>query len=110
MYQLTGINVIMFYVPVLFKTLGFGDDASLVSAVITGVVNVVSTFVSIATVDKFGRRIFSGGRHSDVHLPGIRSITPSVLEKRASAMVPLPTLFRLTALHYLKEGNKRYVG
>ena len=27
--QLTGINVIMFYAPVLFKTLGFGDDASI---------------------------------------------------------------------------------
>jgi MFS family permease len=55
--QLTGINVIMFYAPVLFKTLGFGNDASLMSAVITGGVNVVATFVSIFTVDKFGRRI-----------------------------------------------------
>jgi len=55
--QLTGINVIMFYAPVLFLTLGFGDEASLMSAVITGIVNVVATVVSIVTVDKFGRRI-----------------------------------------------------
>lgn len=55
--QLTGINVIMFYAPVLFKTLGFGNDASLMSAVITGGVNVLATFVSIFTVDKFGRKI-----------------------------------------------------
>ncbi|GAV72268.1 Sugar_tr domain-containing protein [Cephalotus follicularis] len=55
--QFTGINVIMFYAPVLFKTLGFGDDASLLSAVITGVVNMLATLVSIFTVDKFGRRI-----------------------------------------------------
>lgn len=55
--QLTGINVIMFYAPVLFKTLGFGDNASLFSAVITGVVNVLATVVSIFTVDKFGRRL-----------------------------------------------------
>ncbi|GAV73932.1 Sugar_tr domain-containing protein [Cephalotus follicularis] len=41
--QLTGINVIKFYAPVLFKTLGFGDDASLMSAVITGGVNVLAT-------------------------------------------------------------------
>lgn len=54
--QLTGINVIMFYAPVLFKTLGFGDDAALMSAVVTGLVNVLATFVSIFTVDKFGRR------------------------------------------------------
>ncbi|KAL2339373.1 hypothetical protein Fmac_007313 [Flemingia macrophylla] len=55
--QITGINVIMFYAPVLFKILGFGSDASLMSAVITGGVNVVATLVSIITVDKFGRRI-----------------------------------------------------
>lgn len=55
--QLTGINVIMFYAPVLFKTIGFGDDASLMSAVITGLVNMFATFVSIATVDKAGRRV-----------------------------------------------------
>ncbi|KAE8707506.1 Sugar transport protein 9 [Hibiscus syriacus] len=33
--QLTVINVIMFYAPVLFNTIGFRDDASLMSAVIT---------------------------------------------------------------------------
>ncbi|PIA54473.1 hypothetical protein AQUCO_00900785v1 [Aquilegia coerulea] len=54
--QLTGINVIMFYAPVLFKTIGFGDNASLMSAVITGLVNVGATFVSILSVDKYGRR------------------------------------------------------
>lgn len=55
--QLTGINVIMFYAPVLFKTLGFGDGASLMSAVITGVVNVLATVVSIYSADRFGRRV-----------------------------------------------------
>ncbi|KAJ8761553.1 hypothetical protein K2173_004329 [Erythroxylum novogranatense] len=54
--QLTGINVIMFYAPVLFNTIGFGKDASLMSAVITGIVNVLSTLVSIYGVDKWGRR------------------------------------------------------
>lgn len=54
--QLTGINAIMFYAPVLFNTIGFGNDASLMSAVITGSVNVVATIVSIYGVDKWGRR------------------------------------------------------
>ncbi|XP_062087352.1 sugar carrier protein C [Humulus lupulus] len=54
--QLTGINVIMFYAPVLFNTIGFKDDASLMSAVITGIVNVGATLVSIYGVDKWGRR------------------------------------------------------
>uniref|UniRef100_A0A7N0V8V8 Major facilitator superfamily (MFS) profile domain-containing protein n=1 Tax=Kalanchoe fedtschenkoi TaxID=63787 RepID=A0A7N0V8V8_KALFE len=54
--QFTGINAIMFYAPVLFQTLGFKNDASLLSAVITGLVNVFSTFVSIVMVDRVGRR------------------------------------------------------
>ncbi|XP_040999918.1 sugar transport protein 13-like [Juglans microcarpa x Juglans regia] len=55
--QFTGINAIMFYAPVLFKTVGFGSDAALYSAVITGAVNVLSTLVSIYSVDKVGRRM-----------------------------------------------------
>ncbi|GKV42763.1 hypothetical protein SLEP1_g50137 [Rubroshorea leprosula] len=55
--QFTGINAIMFYAPVLFDTLGFGNDASLYSSVITGAVNVLSTLVSIYSVDKVGRRV-----------------------------------------------------
>ncbi|PQP96598.1 sugar carrier protein C [Prunus yedoensis var. nudiflora] len=54
--QLTGMNVITFYAPVLFKTMGFGSSASLMSAVITNLVNALATFVSILTVDKVGRR------------------------------------------------------
>ncbi|CAD5172952.1 unnamed protein product [Musa acuminata subsp. malaccensis] len=55
--QFTGINAIMFYAPVLFNTLGFKSDAALYSAVITGAVNVLSTVVSIYSVDRVGRRV-----------------------------------------------------
>ncbi|KAM7462768.1 hypothetical protein LguiA_030889 [Lonicera macranthoides] len=54
--QCTGINAIMFYAPVLFSTLGFGKSATLYSAVITGAINVLSTIVSIYSVDILGRR------------------------------------------------------
>lgn len=54
--QFSGINVIMFYAPVMFSSIGFKDDASLMSVVITGVVNVVATCVSIYGVDRWGRR------------------------------------------------------
>ena len=61
--QLTGINVIMFYAPVLFNTIGFGANATLYSAVIIGAVNIGATVVSIVAVDRFGRRalLFEGG-------------------------------------------------
>lgn len=54
--QFTGINVIMFYAPVLFKTIGLGSHASLISSIITGSVNVLAAMVSIYGVDKWGRR------------------------------------------------------
>ncbi|XP_013616872.1 PREDICTED: sugar transport protein 4-like [Brassica oleracea var. oleracea] len=55
--QLTGINVITFYAPVLFQTLGFGSKASLLSAMVTGIIELLCTFVSVFTVDRFGRRV-----------------------------------------------------
>jgi len=55
--QLTSINVVMFYAPVLFQILGCSGDASLMSAVITGGVNVVAILVSILVVDKFRRKV-----------------------------------------------------
>ncbi|XP_050236225.1 sugar transport protein 8-like [Mercurialis annua] len=54
--QFTGINVVMFYAPVLFQTMGLGSDASLMSAVVTDSVNVLSTLVAVFCVDKVGRR------------------------------------------------------
>ncbi|KAF8690405.1 hypothetical protein HU200_040756 [Digitaria exilis] len=54
--QFTGINALMFYAPVLFQTMRFKADGSLLSAVVTGGVNVVSTVVSIVLVDSVGRR------------------------------------------------------
>ncbi|KAL6568806.1 Sugar transport protein 10 [Orobanche hederae] len=78
--QFTGINVIMFYAPVLFKTLGFGDDASLMSAVVTGLVNVLATLVSIFTVDRFGRRFLflEGGIQMIICQIAVGSLVASV--------------------------------
>ncbi|KAF8041954.1 hypothetical protein BT93_A0528 [Corymbia citriodora subsp. variegata] len=62
--QLTGINVVMFYAPVLFITIGFGNNASLMSSLITGGVNMVATLISVYGTDKWGRRrlfLWGGG-------------------------------------------------
>ncbi|KVI10099.1 hexose carrier protein HEX6 [Cynara cardunculus var. scolymus] len=60
--QVTGINVISFYAPILFRTIGFGESASLMSAVVTGLVGLIMTFISLLIVDKLGRRtIFTIG-------------------------------------------------
>jgi sugar porter (SP) family MFS transporter len=61
--QLTGINSIMFYAPVLFGTLGSGQSAALLQTVIVGVVNVLATLIAVFLVDRAGRRplLISGG-------------------------------------------------
>ncbi|XP_019192602.1 PREDICTED: sugar transport protein 14-like [Ipomoea nil] len=56
--QLTGMNSILFYAPVIFQSLGFGSGASLYSSAITSGALVLATFISMAYVDKFGRRAF----------------------------------------------------
>lgn len=56
--QLTGMNSILFYAPVMFQSLGFGSDAALYSSTITSVALVVAALISMFLVDKFGRRAF----------------------------------------------------
>lgn len=56
--QLTGMNSILFYAPVIFQSLGFGSDASLYSSIFTSGALVVGALISMALVDKFGRRAF----------------------------------------------------
>ncbi|XP_027092631.1 sugar transport protein 5 [Coffea arabica] len=55
--QLSGINIIAFYAPVLFQSLGFGNDSALIGAIILGLVNLASILVSTAVVDRYGRRL-----------------------------------------------------
>lgn len=54
--QVTGINIIAFYAPVLFQSVGFGSDSALIAAIILGLVNLASILVSTGVVDRYGRR------------------------------------------------------
>ncbi|XXG75811.1 hypothetical protein AAC387_Pa08g0306 [Persea americana] len=54
--QMTGINVVSFYEPVLFRTIGLGESASLLTAVVTGLVGAFSTIIAMIVVDRVGRR------------------------------------------------------
>lgn len=61
--QVTGINIVAFYAPVLFQSVGFGNNSALIGAIILGAVNLASIVVSTVIVDRFGRRFmfFEGG-------------------------------------------------
>lgn len=54
--QWCGINVIFNYAQEIFSSAGYQVSDVLMNIVITGITNVVFTFVAIYTVDKLGRR------------------------------------------------------
>ena len=62
--QFTGINAVLYYGADIFeKALGFGKEDVLKQQVLLAFVNLVFTFVAMATVDRFGRKplLFVGG-------------------------------------------------
>jgi sugar porter (SP) family MFS transporter len=54
--QFVGINVIFYYSNVLWQAVGFSADESAVYTVITSVINVLTTLIAIALIDKIGRK------------------------------------------------------
>jgi SP family arabinose:H+ symporter-like MFS transporter len=54
--QITGINAVFFYAPMIFEQTGIGTDASFVNAIIIGLTNLVFTIVAISFVDRLGRK------------------------------------------------------
>ena len=58
--QITGINSVFFYAPMIFEQSGIGTDASFMQAILVGIVNLVFTVVAMALIDKLGRRPLLG--------------------------------------------------
>ena len=54
--QITGINSVFFYAPMIFEQSGIGTDASFMQAVLVGLVNLVFTVFAIMLIDRLGRR------------------------------------------------------
>lgn len=54
--QVSGINAVIYYGPVILDKAGFSMGDALGGQVVIGLVNVVFTFIAILTVDKYGRR------------------------------------------------------
>ena len=54
--QFVGINVVLYYAPEIFKSMGSGTDTALLQTIIVGGVNLIFTIIAIQTVDSVGRR------------------------------------------------------
>ena len=60
--QITGINSVFFYAPMIFEQSGLGTDASFMQAILVGLVNLLFTILAILFIDKLGRKpLLTGG-------------------------------------------------
>ncbi len=69
--QITGINSVFFYAPMIFEQSGIGTDASFAQAVLVGLINLVFTVLAIMLIDRLGRKPLLGF--------GLAGITVSML-------------------------------
>jgi SP family xylose:H+ symportor-like MFS transporter len=54
--QLVGINAVLYYAPMMFKTMGASAHGALLQTVIVGAANVIFTIIAMLTVDSLGRK------------------------------------------------------
>ncbi len=54
--QITGINSVFFYAPMIFEQSGIGTDASFIQAILVGITNLVFTILALLLIDKLGRK------------------------------------------------------
>ena len=54
--QITGINAVFFYAPMIFEQSGIGTNASFIQAVLVGVTNLLFTIIAMALIDRLGRK------------------------------------------------------
>jgi MFS transporter, SP family, arabinose:H+ symporter len=53
--QITGINAVFFYAPMIFEQSGIGTNAAFMQAALVGLTNLVFTILAIALIDRVGR-------------------------------------------------------
>lgn len=54
--QFVGINVIFYYSNILWEAVGFTENQSFVITVISATINILTTLIAIATIDRVGRK------------------------------------------------------
>lgn len=54
--QITGINSIFFYAPMIFEQSGIGTDTAFSQAILVGLTNLCFTIIAMILIDKIGRK------------------------------------------------------
>lgn len=55
--QLSGINSVLYYAPMVFETSGVGRDSAFLQTIILGAVFVITTLIAMVLIDKLGRKL-----------------------------------------------------
>jgi SP family sugar:H+ symporter-like MFS transporter len=101
--QLSGINVIFYYGATLWQAAGFSEQHSLLINVISGAINIGSTFLAMALIDKIGRRpLLLWGAVAMTVCLSIVAFTFATAEKSDAGQISLSTnqaVFVLAAAH-----------
>ncbi|XP_054786083.1 sugar transport protein 14-like [Prosopis cineraria] len=92
--QLTGNNSILFYAPVIFQTLGFGSSSSLISSLVSSSALIVGTLVSMALVDRFGRRGFfiEAGSEMIVYMVAVAAVLAKYFGHGEELSIPIAAI------------------
>ncbi|GGZ83535.1 MFS transporter [Algibacter mikhailovii] len=102
--QSTGINAVLTYAPTVMEQLGLGEQAAFQQAIWIGLVSILFTILSLALIDKLGRRpmMISGLIWVIVSLGicayGFGSAKYEVTHEAIAEMQDIPDVNKLTAL------------
>ena len=98
--QFVGINVIFYYSNVLWQAVGFDESSSFTITVITSIVNIVTTLIAIALIDKIGRRplLLIGSAGMALSLGVMAAVFGFFAETAADGSVSLPGATGIVAL------------
>lgn len=54
--QITGINSVFYYAPMIFAQTGIGTNAAFSQAIMVGIINLIFTIVAMLLIDRLGRK------------------------------------------------------
>ena len=100
--QFVGINVVFYYGSVLWQTAGFTESNALLINVLSGTINIVSTLVAIALIDKVGRKpLLLGGSIGMTLTLGVLTILFTLTQSSGGeiSMSPFQATLALVAAH-----------
>lgn len=100
--QVSGINAIIYYAPRIFEMAGLGKESALLSSAGIGLVNLLSTFVGLALIDKYGRKTLMTVGSVGLII-ALTLVTQAFYRNEGGIMVPI-YLFTFIAFFAFSQG------